>query len=396
MTTPAKNVNTVVTEPQGYWQRQISPYGPEVFHSLGNLNVSWIKDICPASGTSPLTQGFRKCRAWDHRVSKLQWLGSECTVALANQRYRYPRGSYWGGSRSPPSGGPILPSANLINWTLVEALNRLKAQDVHIGNFLAEGQKTADLIGSTAKQIATSVTNYRRITPLAVWNQILQHEGHVARENWCLIPSSWLQLQYGWKPLLSDVYGAINHLKKRERFSVAYVSARAHKSNTVKMNSTTTGGDRGGSCTWSWQSKQDVWVNLVYGLLNPILAELSSLGLINPAEIVWETMRYSFVVDWFLPIGPWMGSLTANVGYSFITGSLSQKAELTNVGTTVAKGSTPGVVYESLNPAVYAGRDVLFQRTCYTSSPVPGLYVKSPISLDHMLNGLALLVQAFR
>ena len=44
----------------------------------------------------------------------------------------------------------------------------------------------------------------------------------------------------------------------------------------------------------------------------------------------------------------------------------------------------------------YGGYSMNFIRSCYGSTPVPGLYVKNPLSLRHVLNGLALLVQAFK
>jgi hypothetical protein len=46
-------------------------------------------------------------------------------------------------------------------------------------------------------------------------------------------------------------------------------------------------------------------------LIAELYEELSlqrSLGLVNPAEIAWEVVPYSFVVDWFLPIGSYISA----------------------------------------------------------------------------------------
>jgi hypothetical protein len=135
-------------------------------------------------------------------------------------------------------------------------------------------------------------------------------------------------------------------------------------------------------------------------LSNPKLAELSSLGLINPLEIVWEVLRYSFVVDWFLPVGEWLGSLTADVGYTFYGGSLSKISRMVEVPYTF---QIEDVTYGGIRTRVINGtsfnchaESYNFVRTCYGSSPVPGLHFKNPLSALHMMNGLSLLVQAFK
>jgi hypothetical protein len=46
-------------------------------------------------------------------------------------------------------------------------------------------------------------------------------------------------------------------------------------------------------------------------LIAELYEELSlqrSLGLVNPLEIAWEVVPYSFVVDWFLPVGSYIAA----------------------------------------------------------------------------------------
>jgi hypothetical protein len=135
---------------------------------------------------------------------------------------------------------------------------------------------------------------------------------------------------------------------------------------------------------------------MYYALSDATLAEFSSLGLINPLEIVWELLPYSFVVDWFLPIGNWLSSMTADAGFTFQGGSLSCMSKVKSDGvkdvvwlnhpTAQASGATPVLTGQSFN----------FVRTCYASSPVPGLYFKNPLSATHIANAMALLALAFR
>lgn len=52
---------------------------------------------------------------------------------------------------------------------------------------------------------------------------------------------------------------------------------------------------------------------------NPNLATLNSYGLLNPALMLYQRLPYSFVVDWFVPIAPILGSLTAEAGLTHVT-----------------------------------------------------------------------------
>lgn len=295
---------------------------------------------------------------------------------------------------SPPS--PPSPSSNLINSVEVKALNKLKSQDFHLGNFLAESRQTIGMVANSARTIAKQVHNFRRKSPLG-WASVLKYQhGNLPKSKWPCIPSAWLELQYGWIPLMSDIRGALFHLSRRSRFDLPIVTV---KSTGRSEDVITTGniGCRAFSAVYkhNYIVKQQVKVTLSYGMADPGLAELSSLGLINPLEIVWEVIPYSFVVDWFLPVGGWLSALTADVGYSFVSGTKSTKTEMYFKGVSDLYYNAPG--YDvTITPSGMAGFTRNYSRTCYSGSPVPGLYVKNPLSALHLANALALLAQAFR
>jgi hypothetical protein len=49
-------------------------------------------------------------------------------------------------------------------------------------------------------------------------------------------------------------------------------------------------------------------------LTNPNLGLASRMGLVNPLSIAWEVVPFSFVVDWFLPVGNFLENLTSLAG----------------------------------------------------------------------------------
>ena len=385
-----------------------------------SIPVSTKYNIHDASGSATKIKGFKLCRPWNHTFGRYTTIdagtngGSHLRQYTAGgQDCAYPiSGAHaWASSGNNFIIGttPDLPSGGIIDATLTRALNKLKDQDFHLGNFAAEAHKTLEMVGSHANNIAQQVNRFRSKNPRS-WEKVKKvQKGRLPRQFWHQIPSAWLELQYGWKPLMSDVYGALHHLTRLSRYTLPYVYVTAHSSNVKDVSHVISlnGGPifLNGTLTakMSYIDKQDVYVNLVYGLNNLTLAELSSLGLINPFEILWETTRYSFVVDWFLPIGGWLSALTADVGWTFVTGTLSLISRRRFAGSTVT-GSWPASVSAPLWVDKYTYPSVpviqstvgVMHRTCYGSSPVPGLYVKNPLSFDHVANGLSLLVQAFR
>ena len=99
---------------------------------------------------------------------------------------------------------------------LAKARNKLRASDVNLGVAFAERKATSRMLGDTAIQLAETVLqlrhgNFRNAA------RVLGIKGDPGRPRGQKWPNHWLQLQYGWKPLLSDLHGACNALSKRAK-----------------------------------------------------------------------------------------------------------------------------------------------------------------------------------
>ena len=385
MPTPAINVDATI--PGKYLRRTRSSdqvaWGPWV-ESTFQAAVRY-KETRPASSSVPLIRGFRKCKSWNHYISRVEVLSSTAYQKLnASGAAVEWSGQLWNGSLDPCQ----LVSNNSVNRALVAALEKLRAEQFNLGLFAAEAKQTSRLLTKTFTAIAKASKRYRDGKPF-YWRQAKKFEGHVRRGLWCKIPEDWLELQYGWKPLMADVAGAVTHLYNRSRFSIPYVEVK-HSLVEDGYVSQEVNGPLPGGGTLRHRFKRGVVVYLVYGLENPILAELSSLGLLNPASLVWEKMPWSFVVDWALPIGQWLNAMAGDAGYSFVTG-----------GYTRWYKSSPERLTPHVLPSVNTyepslrGRSVRVNRTCFSSSPFPGLYVKNPLSPTHLNNAMALLQSVY-
>ena len=135
-----------------------------------------------------------------------------------------------------------------------------------------------------------------------------------------------------------------------------------------------------------------VLVRLDYELESPLIATAAQVGMINPLEIVWERLPYSFVVDWFAPVGPWLNALTAASGWRFLAGTCTVSRRLEQTGNFLKfQGDLPNV-WSAGGAASYVNRCFSISRTLYSSSPLPRFPgLKNPLSAQHLGNALALL-----
>lgn len=119
----------------------------------------------------------------------------------------------------------------------------------------------------------------------------------------------WLEYWMGWAPTIGDVYTSLEFLGGE----IPTTTVRAGSAVTLSNRST----------SWSpWgeyrtnvaKGKVAFWVQADVEVTNPTLYNLNGLGLINPAKTIWETIPFSWLVDWFTNVGQVLGQLTDWVG----------------------------------------------------------------------------------
>jgi hypothetical protein len=119
-----------------------------------------------------------------------------------------------------------------------------------------------------------------------------------------------------------------------------------------------------------------------YRIRDAGLKQLSQVGITNPALLVWELIPYSFVFDWIIPVGDFLGSLDALVGVENLL-----------VGDSYTVTSYHENVLEKTQSKTYV-RIVDYSRFVLSSSLLfPKLSYKPSKSLTAVANGVALLRQ---
>ncbi len=274
----------------------------------------------------------------------------------------------------------------------VDCLNRIQSGKVNLAQAFAERRQTANLLAGTARRLAASVTNLKRGN-VAGALRALGSPSNRTKLSSRDIADQWLEIQYGWKPLLSDVYASVDKLRKRDEDLNRYMlTAKRRVQSNASYTDTFTSTDVTRVSVAEYEAS--LYVRLDYRVKHQVVASMSSMGVLDPLTLAWELLPWSFVVDWFLPIGSYLSACSATQGLEFKGGSRSLR--MTTRANSTWKASNPSGPHKiAKGLGTYSQKRVV--RTAYPSSPTPKFpSMKDPLSLAHMENALALLRGAFR
>lgn len=297
---------------------------------------------------------------------------------------------------------PVIP-INQQNASKQKALLKIKDQDVNLLEVWGERKETIDMIRNNVNRIGRAASNLRK----GNWGEAASALGVKLRSG---LPSKtkggstqskafangWLELQYGWRPLIQDVYGGAEFLRKQgiaKRWSLSRVSANSSFANN---SSRTVPYQTIGQELHVLEAKVDVKTVIHYVRNSSTLPTLTQLGITNPLYLGWELTKYSFVVDWFAGIGDFLSALDAPLGYTFAGGSVTTAQRASETVTWSVSGKVDS---QTTDTSSFTEKEEIFQlsRTVLSSWPIATLPAfKDPQSMEHALNAIALLKQSMR
>ena len=307
-----------------------------------------------------------------------------------------PRDRYVGVRPAIPGFDPGLESR-----AVIKALAKLKDQKVNLAVAFGERHETAKLLVSTLSGLTKAARSLRHGDMRGVAKG-LGLRGSPKAPRGQTFPQKWLELQYGWLPLYSDVYGATAALNEADRNTAdRYAATVTGKVGSDRSSNTPPQYRNYGYSVYTVNKEfEGAFCRLDYFLENPFLASLSSLGITNPLEVAWELVPFSFVADWFYPVGNYLSSLDAALGWKFRGGSLTRlfrrehEAGLLNVDD--GKSWFPNGISTWGAARI---RQMAINRTVYSSSPLPRIpSFKNPFPQDgrHIANAIALFASSLR
>lgn len=266
--------------------------------------------------------------------------------------------------------------------------DQIQGNDFNMSVFLGESHQTLRLIGDAASKLAKAGRQFRKgnigqaLNTLTngtnVKKRAISPDRNVGR--------SWLELQYGWLPLLGDMRAGAEQLSHalnvpfRRRYRVRHTQGASPSEYEKNIAFTLAGAH----CSVSRQ---------IVALISEPASIPGTLGLLDPELVAWELVPFSFVVDWFVPVGNY---LEARAFARRLTGTF--------VTTEITRSRYGTQVFRPVYNTIWRGSSGYYRsygsvtRTVSTSLAVPLPRVKSlseALSWRHCASGIALLNEEF-
>lgn len=284
---------------------------------------------------------------------------------------------------------------------IIKARLQMKQQDLNAVVAAAELNKTAVMVGGIATQLSKAGLRLlaKDVKGAARELGVLPPRGKPRGSN---ITDAWLQLKYGWEPLLQDAHGAAMALAGRPGSDWMVTGKGTVRENIRVVNHVDADQTIAAYGVGSATGTKGVQVRIDALPENNMLQVAASLGVTNPGVVAWELVPFSFVVDWFLPVGAFLDSFDALLGYGQPWCSISTferfhvEHRLVDSDWTSGDPSNP-FSNEWVRSGTARREYVYLKRSADTFVPLPSLpRLKNPASFGHLANGLALLASVFR
>jgi len=259
---------------------------------------------------------------------------------------------------------------NLYTGWMLALRKHIERDTVNLGTAMAEYRQTCSMFSKLGLNVFNGYKAIRGKLPKKSRKYLKTSD----------IPGAYLQYTYGVAPLVADTfeaYLALQLASTREIWRRKIVTKKDKGSNTYYAAS---GREVKAECTLSERA-------IVYYRLDP--GNPTQMG--TPVEWIWESIPYSFVLDWITDIGDILNSLDAMSGVTELTGSLIKKRTYLAVAQPLA-GREIGRLNKYEKTAFV--REILNKDNIPLPSFVPR-YSPSK-SVKAVVNGLALLAQIRR
>lgn len=187
-----------------------------------------------------------------------------------------------------------------------------------------EANKSIEMIRQRAMQMYKFVRHLRRGDFQGAGQALAMPKPPKGATTKRALASNYLEYHFGWTPLVTDIYNAVDHLQNPLKQVFVRGTAKQDKvrgphSLTVKSNYVD------GSYTVRDYLYEAYWVGEAVASMgtgikvhNPNLFLANSLGLVNPLTVAWEVIPFSFVVDWFVNVQQFLSQGTDWMGLTLV------------------------------------------------------------------------------
>lgn len=271
---------------------------------------------------------------------------------------------------------------------LANLRSKVKGQSVNLQNSLAESRQTIDMIRSLFVRLVKTLIAAKHGNLKSVFSNLFPKD---SKE----LSNDYLVWQFGIRPLVSDLDGILKSISSsgiQPTFDVNVT--RSNRGGGTYTQKSVYGLPFSARNNVEWEVhvryKARVEVTL------PYTKDLAILGFTNPAATLWEVTPWSFLIDWLLPIGKYLDQLDWASGCRVVHVTKTVLYKHKYNGVLIVNGEdTDGFVWDK-EAIEWSGSDGHCIRAMLNSAlidKVPFPSIRSPFSVTHLLETLALLIQ---
>lgn len=262
--------------------------------------------------------------------------------------------------------------------------NELNDVKLGIGQIFAERKKTISMVAEATVALANLYGDLRRgRNPFKGNRKVNPKNAH----------NLWLEYSYGWVPLVSDVYDTLEFQKNNAPTTT--IRKKVTGSQVVNYSDVEPSLGSYVRTTHDIHLRHVVNVGAKVRIEDPGWAFLNQFDISNPLSLTWELLPYSFVVDWFIPVGDFLRIQNALAGVTLVN-SYQVTKTLIKYGSTVKivpNGPSSDWIVEYSEAEAYS-EYVWKQRVPYVQ--MPSLTTMVNLDITKAISGLALLIQRFK
>lgn len=217
-------------------------------------------------------------------------------------------------------------------------LSRIR-ENANFGVSWAERQQTAAMLSKTVLRVVSTARMIRKgrfldaAKHLGLRGEELNRFKSMKGVGLKALSDHWLEYQYGWKPLLSDIHSGVEFLHRRRGNVVDPLIEVLKETRSASYHAF----EKSGSVSGTTKVQVKVW----YKVSSPTTRDLMSFGITNPLLTAWELVPFSFVVDWFYGVGDYLQELDATAGLTFLRGFQSQQTTTESFRWTIPNTTRP-------------------------------------------------------
>jgi len=226
-------------------------------------------------------------------------------------------------------------TAAMVDIATISARSNVVSADTLALVTLAELAKTVAMVTQSSTRLRQGISLLLQGKPKQAILQALGYAGPVQKsiQRKAAVKtaaSKWLEIRYGWLPLVYDVLGTLQAFKAeyKPRFTAR---GFANDSATGVTTGTLTQ-DVGLVHLWKLEQSLEKRVRayILYEVDKSALLP-QKLGLLQIPQSIWELAAFSFVVDWFVDIGSWLDAASPRVGVNILAEGYTMTTNRTRI-----------------------------------------------------------------